>query len=143
MARRRSPEVEPDPTELWCPDWLRAGPCHEVWTSEGPRPDDDWPMYSVRCSHRFRSAKYVWFDALGIDFRSRDPRIPPALREGSAPWSYWSAVERGTLADRLARLGLPIDWRPSPAPKAVLQLPTYAHGDPDPDVVRLLKGESR
>ena len=141
VARRRSPEVAPDPTVLWCPDWLRAGPCFEVWTPEGRRPDDDWPMFAVRCSHRFRSAKYAYLDAHGLDPRSRDARIPPALREGSAPWSFRSAVENGMAADRLARLGLPGDWRPSPAPRAVLQqLPTYGYDDPPAEVVRLMKG---
>ncbi len=143
MARRRSPEVAPDPAVLWCPEWLRCGPCHETWNPEGRDPAEDWVHFSVRTSHRFRSAKYAYLDAHGLDPRSRDPRIPAALRQGSAPWSYWSAVERGTAADRLARLGLPIDWQPSPAPRAVLQLPTYAHDDSDPDVVRLLTGESR
>lgn len=140
MARRRSPEVVADPTELWCPEWLRAGPCHEVWNPEGRDPAEDWVHYSVRTSHRFRSAKYAYLDAHDLDPRSRDPRIPAALREGSSPWSYWSAVERGTAADRLVRLGLPADWRPSPAPRVVLSLPTYAYDDPDPEVARLMKG---
>lgn len=143
MARRRSPEVAPDPSELWCPDWLRCGPCHETWNPEGRDPAEDWVHFSVRTSHRFRSAKYVWFDALGIDFRSRDPRVPPALREGSSPWSFRSAVERGTAADRLARLGLPADWTPTPAPRAVLQLDPYGYDDTPADVVRLMKDPGR
>lgn len=138
MARRRSLEVAPDPTELPCPEWLRCGPCHEVWTPEGRDPAEDWVHYSVRTSHRFRAAKYAYLDAHGIDPRSRDPRIPPALREGSSPWSFRSAVENDQASDRLARLGLPPDWRPSPAPRAVLSLPHY--GDPPAEVVRLMKG---
>ncbi len=141
MARRRPPEAPPEPVELWIPDYLRCGPCVEVWTPEKPPVGAaEWPYYSIKCWSRFRSAQSAWYKTHGLDQGdARDLRVPWTLRTGQSDWSYRAWAERGLLADLLARRGLPADWFPTPAPKMLMDLPLY--GDPSPAVAALLRGE--
>lgn len=100
----------------------------------------DWPYYSIKCWSRFRNAKSAWYKAHGVDQRNNhDLRVPEALRVCRSDWSFRVESERGYAPGLLARLGLPADWTPKAAPKALMDLPIY--GEPSPAVVRLLKGE--
>ena len=142
MARRWPVTVERDPTRLWVPDYLRAGPCGQVWAPNEYRrvvDETSWLDYVVACSHRFRNARGAWFQAHGIDRQRPDADVPEVLTMGSAPWSFETARDRGTLSGILARRGLPADWVPTPAPKMLMDLPMY--GDPSPAVAALLRGE--
>lgn len=132
-------EVETDPTRLWAPNWLLAGPCGDVWALELLRlvtDEESWLAYTVAAAHRYRNAREAWFHCHGLDFRRPDDRVPPSLTQGCSPWSFRQAVERGTLAGILARRELPADWTPTPAPRVVREL--KSHGVPSADAVAVL-----
>lgn len=104
------------------PDWLRAGACLEVWVP-GWRGSGSWPDRPVACWIRHRNARSAWLEVLGLD--RDDPRIPEPVRHSGSPWSFRVCQERGDLPATLTRRGLPTDWIPIPAPRALLDLPAY------------------
>lgn len=139
MAARRTPTAEPDPTLLWLPACLRAGKCGDVWAADLlplVHDEESWLTYVTACTTRYGAARQAWFTVHGLNPQRRDPRVPDVIANGSAPWSYRAAASRGTLIDVLQRRGLPLDWRPSPAPRSLLRLDAY--GPPNPEAVRVL-----
>jgi len=124
MPRRRAPQVPANPDPYWCPDFVLAGGCAEVWHPEGPPVTaDQWPHYAVTLWRRARDARNRWIEL--HDLERNDPRIPLPLRQGGSPWSYRVWVERGLLPEMLSRRGLPADWTPRPAPRVLLDLPHH------------------
>jgi hypothetical protein len=78
---------------------LRAGACIEVWAPDGP------PIAAMGALH-------------GAHARWRHLTGQRGGVGGSTPWSfhYLAATNPDHLTARLAALGLPPDWTPSPAP---------------------------
>jgi hypothetical protein len=97
---------------------LRAGVCIEVWDdghgSEmvgGTR----WPPAHFRARARWREARDAWLKAHGVHSHWEPKRVPPELRVSTTPWSFYYILEThppGNLARRLAKHGLPADWKP-------------------------------
>lgn len=137
VARRRPSAPEYDPTRLWAPDYLLAGPCGDVWApSELAKisDEDTWMIYVLAVRRRYRDARSAWFACHDLDPRSDDPRVPlPLTRAAGRPWS----LRESDAAETLARRGLPANWQPTKAPRPLMNLPMHPSVIPD-DVRRLL-----
>jgi len=97
------------------PECLRAGRCLEVWSPEELDVLAAWRAWG--------RAKTRWLELNGL--APRDHASHPSCLRPSGPWSF-AFCERTNpeyLADRLARDGLPADWRPTPAPPEWLDIP--------------------
>lgn len=104
------------PRELALPECLRAGRCIEVWSPERLDPWMAFRAYSL--------AENRWLELHGLTWRD-GAAIPARLHRGSGPWSF-AFLERTNpehLAERLLGFGLPVHWRPEPAPAEWRDIP--------------------
>lgn len=112
MAARRRPAAAQGaaPVTVEVPPWLLAGACVELWCADGAE--------DIIALGRYSRARSRWLAEVGIDAQDY-PAIPEPLRSGGlrgCPWRYSDQLAAGTLAERLAALGLPSDWTPSSSP---------------------------
>lgn len=107
--RRRPPDVSLDPDGI--PLALLAGRCIEVWAGPG----GDWHD----AFRRWADARRRYLSAQGLARNTPQAQLPEPLEVGvrPTPWSYTYllAEDPERLAAKLAHLGLPPDWTPSPA----------------------------
>ncbi len=107
--------VSPPSRHLDVPACLRAGRCLEVWS-----PVEHDVLAAWRAWGRARTR---WLELSGL--APHDHASHPSCLRPSGPWSF-AFCERENpryLADTLALVGLPPDWRPAPAPPEWLDIP--------------------
>ena len=143
VARRRpqeAPEPGPGPAgPLPFPEALSALRCVEVWVPEWSDLDDLAAAAAAWC--RWRNAANAWRRLHAETLAAHPGSRPRWLTGGGRPWSFDYLAEHDPrrLADKIAGLGLPAEWTPTPAPKILRSLSNC--GDPSPEAVGLLAGQ--
>ncbi len=104
------------------PAEILLGPLIELWQDDDDqRPvwcePAEWPRRRVHTAWRnWRTARDAYLDSVGLPWPRRADMIPAEIAGiPVVPWSidYLAEHDPEQLTARLARAGLPPDWRPS------------------------------
>lgn len=116
--KERAPEL-PKVGAGGIPVALLLGPCIELWADEDPPSwcePDRWPrMRAASAWRHWSNARGEYLTSIGLPWPRRAGQIPSEVEAiSSLPWSIDWLAERAPdqLVERLARVGLPADWRP-------------------------------